>query len=372
MANRIKAARKERGWSQTRLIAELERVAARRGMTLPSRETLKSRVSRWENNHARPDEFYRTLLREALGMDDRELGFKADLEEPLAGAAEELAARLAYEMEAADTLLTALQAQTDSIRVQDRQYGAGVLLEQMRGHVNNVEGHLTHAVFDPARRALALVLADAAALAGWQALDVGAIDQAWRFFETATRAAQQGEDKALYAFARLEQAHVLGDLGNSSAAAQLAESVWEDTRLQVRPTMRCWMAAATAEMLAGAQRGRDAIAMLALAESTVDQLDGQRPPYLVFDAVHLDRWVGHTLAKLKDPAAETRIRQAASEMDSSFTRASASMTLDLAAALLQKGQAGEADRLIKQAESLARKVGSRRQLARARELRAAS
>jgi hypothetical protein len=132
------------------------------------------------------------------------------------------------------------------------------------------------------------------------------------------------------------------------------------------------MAAATAEMLAGDQRSRDAIAMLALAESTVDQLDGQRPPYLVFDAVHLDRWIGHTLAKLKDPAAEARIRQAASEMDSSFTRASASMTLDLAATLLQKGEASEAVRLIKQAESLARKVGSRRQLARARELRAAS
>ena len=70
MASRIKAARQDRGWSQTRLIAEMQRLAQRRGDELPTLETMKSRVSRWENGHATPDDFYRQLLREAFGMDD--------------------------------------------------------------------------------------------------------------------------------------------------------------------------------------------------------------------------------------------------------------------------------------------------------------
>src|ERR1700712_4424788 len=90
MTSRIRAARMDRNWSQTRLIAELERVGLRHGVNLPGRETLKSRVSRWENGHAKPDEFYRQLLREALGMDDRELGLDTTGTEPVTVAAEEL------------------------------------------------------------------------------------------------------------------------------------------------------------------------------------------------------------------------------------------------------------------------------------------
>lgn len=372
MASRIKAARQEREWSQTRLIGELERVAARRGVTLPSRETLKSRVSRWENNHAKPDDFYRQLLREALGLDDRELGFEQDHDSSVVPAVDQLLAVLNASPAPDSTLLDALRTQTEAIRLQDRQYGAGALLEQMRGHVANIEQHLTHAVFESSRKPLAWQLADAAALAGWQALDLGAIDQAWRFFETASAAAQQAGDKALFGFARMEQAHVLAELTKLTAAAQLAQSVWDQVQGYVQPSMRCWLAAATAEMLAVGDDSRSSVAMLHAAESQVDALQGECPPYLVFNATHLDRWVGHTLALLGDSAAERRLRQAEAEMDASFTRASASLGLDLATSLLRRGEREEANQRISQAELLARRVGSRRQLARAQRLRTAS
>ena len=372
MGSRIKAARQEREWSQTRLIGELERVAARRSVTLPSRETLKSRVSRWENNHAKPDDFYRQLLREALGLDDRELGFEQEHDGSVVPAADELLAVLNASPTPDPTLLDALRTQTEAIRLQDRQYGAGALLEQMRGHVANIEQHLKHAVFETSRTPLAWHLADAAALAGWQALDLGAIDQAWRFFETASAAAQQAGDKALFGFARMEQAHVLAELTKPTAAAQLAQSVWDQIHKDVQPSMRCWLAAAAAEMLAVGDDSRSSVAMLHTAESEVDALQGERPPYLVFNATHLDRWVGHTLALLGDSAAEQRLRQAEEQMDTSFTRASASLGLDLATSLLRRGEREEANQRISQAELLARRVGSRRQLARAQRLRTAS
>jgi transcriptional regulator with XRE-family HTH domain len=373
MTNRIRAARKDRDWSQTRLIAELERVAKRRNVTLPTRETLKSRVSRWENGHARPDDFYRQLLREALGMDDRELGWDSVADASIAVAAEELEVHLATEKAVDGALLGALRSQTEAIRLQDRQYGAGLLLEQMRGHVQNLERHLSHTVFEEARRPLAQLLADAAALAAWQALDVGAVEQAWRSFETATAASRQADDPASYAFARLEQAHVLTELCQPSTAADLAESVWREVHAAVVPVVKCWVAAATAEMAAGDGRRDEALKMIVRAEADANLLvKGDQPPYLVFNQTHLERWIGHPLVELRDSSAEDRLRPILAEMDHSFVRASASLALDLAAAVQQQGEQLEARVLLSRGEALAHKVGSRRQLRRAQRLRAAS
>jgi hypothetical protein len=131
------------------------------------------------------------------------------------------------------------------------------------------------------------------------------------------------------------------------------------------------MAAATAEMLANGSHGRSARSMLTLAETAADSLQGERPAYLVFNATHLDRWIGHTLVILGDTAAEQRLRQADEGMDGSFTRASASLKLDLASALLRRNaEREEALALIAEGEQLARRVGSRRQLLRASRLRA--
>jgi len=372
MSSRIKAARRERDWSQTRLIGELERVAKRHGVTLPSRETLKSRVSRWENNHAVPDEFYRQLLREALGLDDRELGFVAEAGDAVTPAVDELQARLSTSREADALLVGALRMQTEAIRSQDRQYGAGALLEQLRGHVNNIQQHLDYTIFDSSRQPLARLLADAAALGGWQALDLGAIDQAWRLFETAGKAALQGRDAELYAFARMEQTHVLVELKDPRAAADLAESVWNDAANAVAPGMRCWLAAAAAEMHASAGGWRRALELLLVAESMADSIDGELPPYLVFNQIHLERWCGHTLVLLKDPAAEGRLRRSIDDLDPTFIRAAAALRIDLATALKGRGEKDEAEDQLRQAELLARRVGSRRQLARLQRLRISS
>lgn len=372
MTSRIRTARRDREWSQTRLIAELQRVALRRGIALPSLETLKSRVSRWENGHATPDEFYRQLLREALGMDDRELGFEIKVDEPLAAAADELQLRLTLAKAPDGSLLDALRSQTEAIRVEDREFGAGLLLEQMRGHVRNLETHLSHTVFDTSRRPLARILADASALAGWQALDVGGVDQAWRSFEVSTAASRQAADPSLYAFARLEQAHVLTDLALPGPAADLAEATWAEVEEGVTPSVRCWMAAATAEMLAADDRRDDALRMIFEAETRADRIHDERPSYLVFNETHLRRWIGHTLVQLEDPAAEQLLREVLAEMDASFIRASASLTLDLASAVLMRDERSEGSALLGKGEALARKVGSRRQLLRAQKLRAAS
>jgi hypothetical protein len=90
---------------------------------------------------------------------------------------------------------------------------------------------------------------------------------------------------------------------------------------------------------------------------------------LVFNEAHLDRWVGHSLVLLGDPAAEAPLLRAAERMDASFTRATAALRIDLATSLRQRGEPEHAVEHLRQAEDLARRVGSRRQLGRLRQLR---
>ena len=62
MMNALRQARIELGWSQSRLIAELQKQARSLGATLPSAKSLKTQVSRWENGHRTPDAFHQRLF----------------------------------------------------------------------------------------------------------------------------------------------------------------------------------------------------------------------------------------------------------------------------------------------------------------------
>jgi len=69
--NSLREALQERGWSYTRLAAELRRHAG--GLQLPKTESLVTLISRWVNNHQQPDDFYRDLLAKALGRSRADL-----------------------------------------------------------------------------------------------------------------------------------------------------------------------------------------------------------------------------------------------------------------------------------------------------------
>src|SRR4051812_4773304 len=74
METQLKAARLARGWSQMRMLSELQRVAMLRGLTVPSRTSLKTEVSRWEKGHVTPTEPSVGLLAEIYERSPAELG----------------------------------------------------------------------------------------------------------------------------------------------------------------------------------------------------------------------------------------------------------------------------------------------------------
>ena len=99
---------------------------------------------------------------------------------------------------------------------------------KLEAHISHIETGLRYSLRPGNREPLAAVLADASALAGWQAIDMGRLPRAREHFERATAAAREA--------------------GHKSAAADLgAWLCWEDESGQgLRPPRgRTWGTART-------------------------------------------------------------------------------------------------------------------------------
>ena len=136
---------------------------------------------------------------------------------------------LLRQLASADNIDTAvvqvLQEETNAVRLLDRRLGAPAVAAKLEAHISHLTVSLHHSLMPDRRQQLAAVLADAAALAGWQAIDMGRMDAAWNHFETATAAAREAHDNCLLAFAAGEQAYVLLDLGQPGQALDKVRAV---------------------------------------------------------------------------------------------------------------------------------------------------
>src|SRR5699024_10016141 len=141
-------------------------------------------------------------------------------------------------------------------------------------------------------------LADAATLAGWEALDRGALDRAWRLHETAKHAAREAGSPSRLAYAIGQQSYVLLDLDQTDQAVeQLAHA--RTLGAGAPALLRTWLAAAHGEALAAAGDRDGAFAAFDAARAGLpaDSADGVLP-YLLLSDGHLDRWRGHALTRL--------------------------------------------------------------------------
>lgn len=369
MSTRLKAERQARGWSQSKLISLLRVRAEGRGVRLPSRDSMVSLVSRWENGHVTPSALYAGLLREVFGLTDGELGLAtADAGHSSSGdvvtAPRELALELARAARLVPQDVALLREQTQLLRMLDRPYGAIRSLDQLRAHMHCLEGFVRFSVSATQRSAVAGILADSAALAGWMALDVGAVYQAWDHFEMAKTAAHFADDRAILAYATGQQAFALLDLGHPGDALTLMDAAAHDAGPCMPPAIRLWQQYARAELLAAS--GDEPGALTALEHG--DRI-GPRPPdpchpYLELGEAHLARWRGHVLARLNRTDAIPVLDLALRTMDPRFRRATAALLCDLAGSLAGAGEAEQAARHKREAQAIARDIGSVRQARR--------
>lgn len=365
MVNSLRVARKARGWSQARLVHEIERRRAAAGLGSATRASLKVYVSEWENGRRVIGDDYRGILRTIFGLTDGELlGKPGDMQsEPLNESYAELAAQIDASASLGVGMVETLSSQTELLRTMDRQMGAAGLVDQMRVHLETLENALAYSVLPTARRPVAAVLSGAATLAGWQALDVGAVDRAWRNYELARRSATEAESPTLIAHAMGEQAYVLVDAGRLDLAVALIGEAINLASGRAPGRLIAWLRSVDAEFQALA--GNVSACRIALDQAAAalppgsDMRDPEVPGVFLNDT-HLGRWRGNALALIGEGSALDDLYAALAGMDATFTRAEASVRIDLASAHLARGEIGEAENQARKARLIIGRTGSLR------------
>ena len=363
---RLRTALEDKGWSYTRLIAEMRKVAGRQGKTLPTTASLIAMLSRWLNDHERPSRFYREILSGALGLDPAELESDNGHElavTPVAAGSDDRLLDLEYRGIVDRGLLDDLDALTDVYRRMDRRLGAASLFEDLTRHLQRVTAFRHASMTGANRQRLASIAGDVATLMGWQSLDTGRTARAWKYFRRAADAAKEAENPALQAFAIAEAAYIPLLGGNHWAALPMLGQARDLVVPAGSPAFRAWLCGAEAEAHAVAGDAAACLRALDCAEAALDEVPHDETPRWVahFDRSHLVRWQGQCLVQLAQPAAaQPVLQEAVRSVDLSFVRARASTLVDLAASFLQQGEIEEGCRVATQALTLARNTRSAR------------
>lgn len=365
MSEGLRGARKVHGWSQERLVREIETYARRHVTDVATSASLRVYVSEWENGKRSISDRYAAILRALLGVTDAEL--RSGPSAPLAVATDgydDLLMRIDAASSVSGSMVKTFNDQTELLRTMDRQMGASGLVDQMTGHLAALEDALNFAVLPEARRPVALALAGASTLAAWQALDTGAVERAWRHYELGKRAAQDAGAPMYLAHAMAEQAYVLSEAGRPALGVDLVRDARRATGRAASPRLSAWLYAAEAELCAQAGMPDDARRALEVALSVIPDGPEDRDPDMLsifLNGAHLARWQGNVHGILGDDEAVSGLYGALEVADPSFVRARAGICCDLAQAHLNRGEYDQANTHIRQARLLANRTGSVRQ-----------
>jgi tetratricopeptide (TPR) repeat protein len=265
-----------------------------------------------------------------------------------------------------------LHQQLDAIRRLDRQLGAVVVRDELNAKIHQVQRLTTHSLTPGTRELLAGLLSEMHTLAGWQALDLGDLTQAWQHYEQSRSAAAQSDSSPHESHAAAEQAFVLIDASATGDAVDLLEDARRRADATSPRVLRAWLAAAHGEALAAHGDRTASLRAFDRAAELLPSDAADERPYVALDPVHLARWRGHALARFGDPDAITVLTDALHRLDPSFVRAETALRVDLATALAASGDRDETRDQVDHAAQLAEQVGSARQRRRIATLLATS
>ncbi|MEW9553926.1 XRE family transcriptional regulator [Nonomuraea sp. NPDC050783] len=281
----------------------------------------------------------------------------------------ELLGRLDAASAVDDTTVMILRTDTNNLRLLDRRLGGPAIADKMHAQMAQIQRAHRHAIRPTIRAQLAHLLAETASLAGWQAINTLALNDAWTHYERAKAAAYEADDAALLAYVSGEQAYVLMELGRPAEATELLQHVHQQHRHHTPARLRTWLSAAEAE--AAAILGDETTCRAALHQATTLLPEGDGDPdmpYLSINAHHVARWRGNCLVRFGDPDTADDLRSALAGMDGTYNRAESGVRCDLGHALLAAGDPEAAQPHIQRAQQLATMTGSRRQRRRIDEL----
>lgn len=339
MHSRLAAARDQLGWSQARLVSELERRSRTTGLVVMSTSSLKTALSRWENGHVTPDRHYRQLLRDIYGLSDTDLGFPsltvATVEPAQAAGTADLRRDMDQLLGAdAATCVTGLEERVD-LQAQDCvRIAPSVMLTRLLSDFEDVKTLIKQPVGQPLAMRLYEVAADLSVLVGDELMVLGrpADSQAW--YTTAKAAALRTGSSQTRARALSLNALLYLYYGTPTKAVALAQETYS---LNVGGPATCL--AASVEAFAQAQLGNELAARSALRHSSeVCRGQGQEDSIFGFTERRQLFYRGRALLRIGGMAeAHSAVKEVLSLYPLDVVGDPAVLRLDLAERLVTEG-----------------------------------
>ena len=348
-------------------------MAVERGMAVAAPVSLKTQLSRWENQHAVPEEHYRTLLCALYDVTEAELGLgeqpgaeQAAAQSQSAGDEYQLRLELAESVALGVEETALLRDQLAATRRLDHRMGTAASAGTAKAQLTHLERLLIHAVRPAIRRELARLVADSALLVGEHARDGARPAEAWRHFGAAKAAALHAESAVLAGCAMVWQAMILLELGEHLLGAELIEQALDLTDGSAPGPVVAWFEATRG--LAWAQDGaaEQARSVYRLAEEQLNlpnagfELSFPKAPFLTFDLAALARHRGHTELILGDDETAIAALEQSLSCAEGAVRDIAGTHIDLAHAYGALGQAQVAGLHASQAREIVTRISSLR------------
>lgn len=218
------------------------------------------------------------------------------------------------------------------------------LLPAVLGHLRLVSGLLAGAD-DRTRRRLASTAGETAGFAAWLSADLGDGVGMLRLYGVADRAVTESGDRVLGGYIRGFQAQILAGRGEYLRAVAEAGTAREQVGRSAPSVVAAWLGAVHARALACAGRPVEAGDALGDAERRLERGSGaERPEWMYdFDRPRFTAYAGACYLRMARPVeAERVLREALAGLSSTGGRRRAEVSVDLAQALLEVGQADEA------------------------------
>lgn len=370
MENPLRAARLARGWSQAALHRQMSRAADRKGSGLPQWTSMRQLISRWENDRAKPDGFYRALLCEiyrsdaaGLGLGDEPVdeGFALRFEESYTDVVDTLATLWRWDVERRQFLRSAafaaggaaavpvstssvlpgparvsgtirvgmadvesLRDLTLAFRRADNRSGGGSVRDRLVRTLRHEVGPLlSKGRYDAdSGRALVVATAEMTQLAGWMSYDCGMHGLSQRYLTQALSLATAVEDHALSGEILAAMAHQASYVGQSAQAVNYAAAAARSGRKSGQRHLVAEAAVLEAQGHAGLEAGRATAEALSRAEQQLDRADRESgPDYLAYlDEAYLSAKFGHVFRQLGDGRKTVHFAERSLDMQPGFER----------------------------------------------------
>lgn len=380
----IRAARKARQWSYSRLIQAMVECAQRQGIGIMTERSLKTALSRWENNRTVPDPFYKRLLTTVLELTDadnlfvrsasyvHDLTGAVDLAEGISstrgrftndqlgsgiGLVEDdqviagyLFSRSFSVIEADNLWLSSAQSVADRLRARaaelmelDFTLGGGHVRQSLTEFFRSeVVPELRAARGETRPREIFSAAAEVIQLLGWTAYDEGDHSIAARYFALGLRLAEEAEDHLMGARLLANLSHQYTFLSQPKRAltfARAAQAALRGRGTSAVETM-CVMMEARALALLGDTRG--AVVTIGHAENLFARSSSYEPAWIgYYDGAELAGDIAHAFKDLGQPA-EVREFSALAVTPTTPQRTRSFIRFVAAHAALMTGDAGEA------------------------------